>query len=59
MGLHHLDYTFDKIIIKWKNVDLMEQIVKDGFTFDILNPDGTIQSKKFQYLTSSAGQVGL
>lgn len=57
MGLHYLDYTFDKIIIKWKNLDLMEQIVKDGFTFDILKDDGTVETKKFQYLTSSAGQL--
>ena len=59
MGLHHLDYTFDKIIIKWKNLDLMEQIVKDGFTFNVLKDDGTVETKKFQYLTSSAGRIGL
>jgi hypothetical protein len=59
MGLHHLDQTFDKIIIKWKNEDVLEQIVKDGFTLDILKDDGTIETKKYQYLTSSAGQFGL
>lgn len=57
MGLHHLDQTFDKIIIKWKNVDVMEQLIKNGFTLDVLQEDGTIETKKFQYLTSSAGQL--
>ena len=59
LGLHHLDCTFDKIIIKWKNEDVLEQIVKDGFTMDICSPDGTVTTKKYQYLTSSAGQIGL
>ena len=55
MGLHHLDQTFDKIILKWKNEDVLRQLVLDGFTMDILNEDGTIATKKYQYLTSSAG----
>ena len=57
MGLHHLDYTFDKIIIKWKNEDLLEQIVKDGFEMDVLTKDGSIVTKTYRYLTSSAGQL--
>ena len=57
MGLHHLDHTFDKLIIKWKNEDVLEQIVKDGFTMDILQDDGTVTTKEYMYLTSSAGQL--
>lgn len=57
MGLSHLDNTFDKIIIKWKNEDVLGQLVMDGFTFDLLQPDGTVITKKYQYLTSSAGQL--
>ena len=57
MGLHHLDYTFDKIIISWKGLDMLHQLVTDGFTFDLLEPDGTVTTKKYRYLTSSAGQL--
>lgn len=55
MGLQNLDHTFDKVIIKWKNEDVLRQLIMDGFTFDILRDDGTVETKKFQYLTSSAG----
>lgn len=57
MGLHHLDQTFDKMIIKWKNEDVLQQLVLDGFTMDIEKEDGSIETKKYQYLTSSAGQL--
>ena len=57
MGLHHLDQTFDKIILKWKNEDVLRQLVLNGFTMDVLNDDGTVTTKKYQYLTSSAGQL--
>lgn len=56
MGLHTNEYTFDKIIIKWKNIDLLEQLVMDGFTMDILT-DGRIVQKKYRCFTSSAGQL--
>jgi hypothetical protein len=56
MGLNHLDITFDKIIVKWKSIDLLEQIVKDGFTMSILQEDGSIIEKKYRVATASAGQ---
>ena len=56
MGLHTNEHTFDKIIIKWKNVDLLEQLVMDGFTMDLLI-DGRIVQKKYLYFSSSAGQL--
>ena len=56
MGLQTNDHTFDKIIVKWKNLDLLEQLVMDGFTMDLL-VDGKIVQKKYQYFSSSAGQL--
>ena len=59
MGLSANDYTFDKIIIKWKNEDILEQLVLDGFTMDLLCEDGRIIQKKYRCFTVSAGQFGL
>lgn len=57
MGLKHNEVTFDKIIVKWKSVDILEQIVLDGFIIPILNPDGNVSEKKYRFLTASAGQL--
>ncbi len=56
MGLKTNDHTFDKIIVKWKSLDLLEQLVLDGFTMDLL-VDGTVIRKKYRYFSSSAGQL--
>ena len=56
MGLQTNEHTFDKIIVKWKNLDLLEQLVMDGFTMDLLI-DGKIVQKRYQYFSSSAGQL--
>lgn len=56
MGLRTNEHTFDKIIIKWKNLDLLEQLVMDGFTMDLL-VDGRIVQKKYRCFTASAGQL--
>ena len=56
MGLKTNDYTFDKIIVKWKNLDLLEQLVINGFTMDLLI-DGHIVQKKYRCFTASAGQL--
>lgn len=56
MGLRPNEYTFDKIIIKWKNSDVLEQLVLDGFTMDLL-VDGRIIQKKYRCFTASAGQL--
>ena len=56
MGLCTNEHTFDKIIVKWKNLDLLEQLVMDGFTMDLLI-DGRIVQKKYRYFSSSAGQL--
>ena len=56
MGIQTNDHTFDKIIVKWKNEDLLEQLVLDGFTMDLL-VDGMIIQKKYRCFTASAGQL--
>lgn len=56
MGLQHLDITFDKIIVKWKSLDLLEQIVRNGFTMPVYEDDGSVVVKKYRILTASAGQ---
>ena len=57
MGLKHLDITFDKIIIKWKSLDVLEQIVLDGFILPILNEDDTVEYRHYRFMTASAGQL--
>lgn len=57
MGLHTNEVTFDKIIIKWKSLDVLEQIVLDGFIIPLLQQDGTVLEKKYRFHTASAGQL--
>ena len=49
--------TYDKIIIKWKSLDILEQIVTDGFIMPIEHDDGAIEKKLYQFATASAGQL--
>ena len=57
MGLENQDVTFDKIIVKWKSLDVLKQLVLDGFTMPILNEDGTVTIKRYICQTASAGQL--
>lgn len=57
LGLQHLDITWDKIIVKWKSLDVLEQIVRDGFDMPILHEDGTVEVKHYICQTASAGQL--
>ena len=57
MGLQNGDVTFDKIIVKWKSLDILEQIVEQGFYMSILLNDGTIIKKHYRFATASAGQL--
>lgn len=59
MGLKDKEITYDKVIIKWKSQDILQQIVLDGFYLPVEHPDGTVEQKKFQFMTASAGQFGL
>lgn len=57
LGLNHLDITWDKIIVKWKSLDVLEQMVLDGFDMPILREDGTVEVKHYVCQTASAGQL--
>lgn len=56
MGLSPDEVTFDKIIVKWKSLDILEQIVMDGFILPILQDNGEVLEKRYRFLTASAGQ---
>lgn len=57
MGLKNGDITFDKIIIKWKNEDILKQIVLDGFLLHVVNDSGETETRKYRVQTASAGQL--
>lgn len=57
MGLSDRQITFDKIIVKWRSVDLLRQITMNGFNMDILQPDGSVVTKHYSVITASAGQL--
>ena len=57
MGLKPLNYTFDQIVVNWKSMDVLEQIVKNGVNMPILQPDGSIKIKHYHFFSSSAGQL--
>lgn len=56
MGLAQNEITFDKIIVKWKSLDILRQIMLQGFTMPVLN-DGQVIIKQFRFMTASAGQL--
>ena len=51
------EVTFDKVIVKWKSLDVLEQIVTDGFMMPILRDDETVEYKTYRFATASAGQL--
>lgn len=57
LGVGPNEVCMDKIILKWKSIDLLEQIVLDGFFLPILMEDGTIEQRHFRFETASAGQL--
>jgi hypothetical protein len=57
MGVPDGEVTFDKVIVKWKSLDVLEQIVTDGFIMPILHEDGTVERKIYRFATASAGQL--
>lgn len=57
IGLHENEITFDKIIIKWKSLDILRQIILQGFNMSILNEDGTVSVRHYRFSTASAGQL--
>ena len=58
MGVGTNEVTFDKVIIKWKNQDMLEQIIKDGIIIPIYNTEtGEVTDKFYRFYTASAGQL--
>lgn len=57
MGLSNGEVTFDKIVVKWKSLDMLKQIVDYGFCVPILHEDGSVENKHFRFATASAGQL--
>ena len=57
LGLKANDVTFDKIIVKWKSLDILKQIVLNGFYVPILKNNGTVEMKHYRFATASAGQL--
>ena len=57
IGLRDLDVTFDKIVLKWKSLDILRQVVLNDFIMPVLNRDGSVTEKQFFVMTASAGQL--
>jgi hypothetical protein len=56
MGLKHLDSTLDLIVIKWKNTEMLRQLVLNGFYMPLCTPSGVV-NKHYRFFTASAGQL--
>ena len=56
MGLKHLDKTLDLIVIKWKNINMLKQLVMNGFYMPILTENG-IENRHYRFFTASSGQL--
>lgn len=57
MGLSDQSITFDKIIVSWKSLDVLRQLIVDGFCMTFEDTDGTIKTKHYRFMTASAGQL--
>ena len=57
MGLENLDCTLDLVVIKWKNPEILKQLVINGFYMPILNKNGTVENVHYRFFTASAGQL--
>ena len=56
MGLENLDCTLDLVVIKWKNIEVLHQLVTDGFYIPVLTKDG-LENRYYKFFTASAGQL--
>ena len=56
MGLKNLDCTLDLVVVKWKNLEVLRQLVMDGIIMPILTKDG-IENRHYRFFTASAGQL--
>lgn len=56
MGLKHLDKTLDLIVVKWKNTEMLRQLVINGLIIPTLKEDGA-ENVHYRFFTASAGQL--
>ena len=56
MGLKNLDRTLDLVVMKWKNTEILRQLVINGFYMPILTEDGVV-NKHYRFFTASSGQL--
>lgn len=56
MGLKHLEHTLDLIVVKWKNIEILRQLVMNGIYVPILTEDG-IEQRHYRFYSASAGQL--
>ena len=56
MGLENLDCTLDLVVIKWKSLEVLRQLVINGMYMPILTPDG-VENVHYHFYTASAGQL--
>lgn len=57
MGLENLDCTLDLIVVKWRNIELLRQLVMNGFYMPILCKDGSVENRHYHFYTASSGQL--
>ena len=57
MGLQHLDCTLDLIVVKWKNIEILRQLVMNGFYIPRYDSEGNVENVYYQFYTASAGQL--
>lgn len=56
LELKPFDTTLDLVVIKWKNVEMLRQIVMNGFYIPILTSNG-VENRHYRFFTASAGQL--
>lgn len=57
MGLNADDVTLDKIILSWRSLDVLEQVVLYGIDMTVLNEENQLVTKHYHFQTASAGQL--
>ena len=56
LGIKENEVTYDKIIVKWKSLDILNQIVSLGFYANLQTGNGVV-TKHYRFATASAGQL--
>lgn len=57
MGVKADEVCLDKIILSWRSIDMLEQIVLNGFDVPFYGEDGNVVYKRFHFVSASAGQL--